>query len=235
MHNRTSESGASTIRLLTLAGLAVVLAVMLRSRCSTCVPAPSVPPASSQYLPDGHPSPIEPIGSLQLKELTWVEVRDRLASGTRRVIVPTGGIEQNGPYVALNKHDVIVGEISSRAAQILGNTLVAPTISFVPEGQISPPSGHMLFPGTLSVNPATFENLIIDVVASLVAHGFTDICIIGDSGGSQHGMEQAAVRAQRQVGPDSKIRFIREYYDYDAVRALIRKSGINELPDYPKG
>ena len=43
-----------------------------------------------------------------LEELTWTELRDAIRAGTTTVIVPVGGTEQNGPHMALGKHNVRV-------------------------------------------------------------------------------------------------------------------------------
>ena len=49
-------------------------------------------------------------GTIRIAEMTWVEVRSAArARGYTRVIVPSGGIEQNGPHMVLGKHDYIVG------------------------------------------------------------------------------------------------------------------------------
>ena len=40
-----------------------------------------------------------------LEELTWTEVRDLIRAGTTTIIVPTGGTEQNGPHMAIGKHN----------------------------------------------------------------------------------------------------------------------------------
>ena len=37
-----------------------------------------------------------------------MEVRDLIADGTTTVVVPTGGIEENGPYLATGKHNLIL-------------------------------------------------------------------------------------------------------------------------------
>jgi creatinine amidohydrolase/Fe(II)-dependent formamide hydrolase-like protein len=50
--------------------------------------------------------------------------------------------------------------LAERIARALGHTLVAPVIAYVPEGRISPPSGHMRFPGTISVPGETFERVL---------------------------------------------------------------------------
>ena len=38
--------------------------------------------------------------SLWAEELTFMEVRDKIRAGTTAIIIGTGGVEQNGPYVA---------------------------------------------------------------------------------------------------------------------------------------
>ena len=46
--------------------------------------------------------------SVFLEDLTWMEVRDAIAAGKKTVIIPTGGTEQNGPHMALGKHNYLV-------------------------------------------------------------------------------------------------------------------------------
>ena len=83
-----------------------------------------------------------------LEDLTWMEVRDAIASGKTTVIIPTGGTEQNGPHMVLGKHNFLVKYKAGEVAKRLGNALVAPVMAYVPEGNIDPPSGHMRFAGT---------------------------------------------------------------------------------------
>ena len=92
--------------------------------------------------------------TVHIADMTWVEVRTALEQGFTTVIVPSGGIEQNGPHMILGKHDYIVRHAAERIAGELGKTLVAPVISYVPEGGYDPPTGHMRFPGTIGVTEA---------------------------------------------------------------------------------
>ena len=71
-----------------------------------------------------------------LEELTWTEVRAEIDSGTTTVIVPTAGTEQNGPHMVLGKHKYRINTGAERIARALGNTLVAPAMTYVPEGNI---------------------------------------------------------------------------------------------------
>ena len=123
--------------------------------------------------------------SVFLEDLTWTELRDEIAAGKTTIIVPIGGTEQNGPAMALGKHNRRVKLLSERIAIALGDALVAPVIAYVPEGSISPPSGHMRFPGTISVPEAAFEAILESAARSFKLHGFKDIVFLGDHGGYQ--------------------------------------------------
>ena len=158
--------------------------------------------------------PIRAGSSYWLEELTWMEIRDLISNGTNIVIVPTGGIEENGPYLAIGKHNLILEAICPAIAEKLGNALCAPIVKFVPEGSIEPPDGAMLFPGTISLGQATFEALLTDIAASMKQAGFADIVFIGDSGGNQHGMSNVADKLNTRwtlQGP--KVHFVRQFYD----------------------
>src|SRR5713226_10447068 len=73
-----------------------------------------------------------------LEELTWTEVREAIQSGKTTIILPTGGTEQNGPHMALGKHNARVKVLSQQIARALGDALVAPVLAYVPEGGITP-------------------------------------------------------------------------------------------------
>jgi creatinine amidohydrolase/Fe(II)-dependent formamide hydrolase-like protein len=178
------------------------------------------------------PRPIEALDSVFIEELTWMEVRDALSAGKRTVLVPTGGVEQNGPYLATGKHNYVLRATTEAIARKLGNALVAPIVPFVPEGDIDPPTIHMKYPGTISVTEETFARLLTDICDSLRAHGFTHIVLIGDSGGNQAGMKAvaAALNAKWQ-GDKSRVHFIPEYYDYPGVAKWLERQGIKQTDE----
>ena len=144
-------------------------------------------------LPPDAPRPIDAGDSLWTEELTFMEVRDAIRSGTTTVVVGTGGVEQNGPYVAGGKHNFVLQTVLPYIARAIAPALIAPIVKFVPEGSIEPtPTGHMAYAGTISVEESTFEALLSDICRSYKAHGFLDIVLLGDSGGNQTGMERVA-------------------------------------------
>src|SRR5882672_629274 len=145
-----------------------------------------VPPASAQA-----PSVPQP-ASVFLEELTWMEVRDAIAGGKTTVIIPTGGTEQNGPHMALGKHNYLVKYKAGKIAEQLENALVAPVVAYVPEGDINPPTGHMRFAGTITTPQDVFVKVLEYAARSFKKHGFLDIALVGDSGGNQAGQKQVA-------------------------------------------
>ena len=148
-----------------------------------------------------------------LDELTWTELRDRIASGKTTVIIPIGGTEQSGPHMALGKHNARAKALSEKIAAALGNALVAPTIAYVPEGGINPPTGHMRFPGTITIPDATFEKVVEYAARSFKLHGFRDIVLLGDHGDYLKFLRAVADRLDREWATTNvRVHAIDEYY-----------------------
>lgn len=177
-------------------------------------------PARDPMTPDPNMQrPIEAHDSVFIEELTWLEIRDAMRAGKKSVIIATGGIEQNGPYLALGKHNYVLRATTEAIARKLGDALVAPIVPFVPEGSIDPPTGHMRYPGSISVTEDTFKRLLTDIAASLRAHGFEHIILIADSGGNVTGMKAVAAElAAKWAGGKTTIHYIAEYYDYPGLQ-----------------
>src|SRR5438045_780810 len=55
--------------------------------------------------------------SVYTEDLTWYEIRDAMAAGKTTAIVFAGGIEQNGPHMALIKHNAIARYTSGKIAE----------------------------------------------------------------------------------------------------------------------
>ncbi len=161
--------------------------------------------------------PIPALNTIWIEEMTWLEIRDAMAEGKTTAIVSTGGIEQNGPYVAMGKHNYVLEAACEGIARRLGDALCAPIVKLVPEGDVSPPTGHMRYSGTITIREETFQAMLEDVGRSLNQHGFDHIVYIGDSGGNQSGMEAVAKRLNDEWGV-KKAHFIGEFYDNAGVQ-----------------
>jgi len=165
----------------------------------------------------------QPADTIALEDLTWTELRALVRAGKTTVLVPIGGTEQNGPSIALGKHNARVKALAERIARELGNAIVAPVVAYVPEGSIEPPTGHMRFPGTITVREDTFRQTLESAARSFRHHGFRDIVFLGDHGSTQAGERAVAARLNREwTASPVRVHAVEEYYraataDFDAL------------------
>jgi creatinine amidohydrolase/Fe(II)-dependent formamide hydrolase-like protein len=169
--------------------------------------------------------------SVFLEDLTWPEVRDATHAGMTTILVPIGGTEQNGPHMALGKHNARARHLAEEIAKALGNALVAPVIAYVPEGPIDPPGGHMRFPGTITIPEDAFEKTLESAARGFRLHGFRDIVFLGDHGGYRKGLARVAERLDKEWASSRvRVHAMPQYYeaatrDFDA---LLRGKGYSE-------
>ncbi len=157
-----------------------------------------------------------------IEELTWTEIRDRIENGTTSVIIATGGTEQNGPHMVMGKHNFIIKVTSERIARELGNTLVAPVVAYVPEGD----PDNVSNPGVISLPNDAFVLLLEYAARSLKSGGFTDIILIGDSGGNQRGMQQVAEKLNEAwAGTRARVHYAPDYYRNNGFADWLESEG----------
>ena len=166
------------------------------------------------------------LGPPYLEAMTWTEIRDAIAGGKKVAIIPTGGTEQNGPHMVLGKHNYIVTFAAGQIANRLGNALVAPTVQYVPEGDYTRP-GFGDKPGVISLPSPAYDRLLDAAVRSLKVHGFTDILLIGDSGGNQAGLTNVANALNAEwAGTGVRVYALVDYYQKGriAIRDYLQKT-----------
>jgi len=163
------------------------------------------------------PNPLPAAATVWLEELTWMDVRDAMRAGKRTIIVATGGVEPNGPWLALGKHNYVLQSNCEAIARKLGNALCAPIVKFVPEGDWATKSGHMASPGTITMREETFRAILEDTARSLQSHGFENLIFIGDSGGNQAGQKAVAEKLNAEWSGKTVVAHIPQYYDYNGV------------------
>src|ERR1044072_7471213 len=163
-----------------VAGAAILLSV-----CAS--PSAQRPEAAPETAVAGKPP-----DTVFLEDLTWAETRDLIKAGTTTVIVGTAGTEQKGPHMVDGEHKFVMEYSADKIARGIGKTLVAPVVTYVPEGSWENPTGHMSKPGTITLPDDRFVELLDNAGKSLKAGGFTTILLIGESGGNRNGMRTAA-------------------------------------------
>ena len=144
-----------------------------------------------------------------IDELTWEETRDAMKAGKLTVIVPTGGTEKNGYHMVIGKHNFVVTYAANLMARRIKNTLVAPTVQYVPEGDPDRQN-----PGAISLPSPAYDMLLDAAARSLKVHGFKEILFIGDSGGNQAGIKNVAEKLNAEwKDAGVKVYGLTDYYE----------------------
>jgi len=163
-----------------------------------------------------------------LEDLTSPEVRQLIANGYTRVLVPTGGIEQNGPHMVLGKHNFVIKFASEKIAQRAGHTLVAPAVPFSACGNISPPTMHMRFAGSISLTDSAFADVLDCVARSLKQSGFKEIYFLGDHGPSQKIQDEEAAKLTAEWQKDQvKVVNLSDYYFHNGQSFSLWLKGLS--------
>ncbi|MBW4873444.1 MAG: creatininase [Paeniclostridium sp.] len=109
----------------------------------------------------------------KMRNMTWQEFAKKKDDV---IILPIGATEQHGPHLPTCVDAVLAEEFAYRIAEKI-NGVVAPTLSY---GYKSKPlsGGGPLFPGTIDLNGATLQALVMDIIDEFVRDGFTKIFIL---------------------------------------------------------
>ncbi|HEY8905366.1 MAG TPA: creatininase family protein [Rhodoferax sp.] len=173
-----------------------------------------------------------PVPQVFIEDMTWVELHDRVLHGASTVLIPIGGTEQSGPHMALGKHNVRVKYLVGQIAERLGNAVVAPVLAYVPEGNITPPSAHMRFTGTMSIAPDTFEAILTSTAKAFKQHGFRNVVYLGDHGGYQKNEVHVADKLNKEWAKDDRCRVHALTAYYEAAQApfsaALRAKGLSD-------
>lgn len=187
--------------------------------------------ASVVLLIAAHAASAQTPQTVQLQNLTWTELRDQIRAGRTTLIIPIGGTEQSGPFVAVGKHNVRAEYLSQKIAEKLGNALVAPVVAYVPEGGYAPPTSHMRFPGTITIPDDVFEKMLESAANSFAVHGFRNIVFLGDHGGYLKDLKLVVAHLNKSWAASNARAFLPpEYYDTssDGFAQILRQHGIRD-------
>jgi len=125
--------------------------------------------------------------------LTWPEINEAVAQ-SKVIVVPVGSIEQHGHHLPLDVDSKLVNSVcdaaGGRAPELM---LVMPTMSY---GYCH----HVMdFPGTITIQPVTFVNVLLDIVRSVAYLGFKRIVIVNGHGSNHSLVEQAGRQVNLQT------------------------------------
>ena len=113
-----------------------------------------------------------------LADLTWPEIAAAKTTAPL-VIVPVGSCEQHGPAMALRTDSARAEAVALRLADAVApQALVTPGLAF------GVSEHHMAFPGTITLDPVTFQQVVYEVVRSLYRHGWRKVFVLNGHGGN---------------------------------------------------
>lgn len=102
------------------------------------------------------------------------------------VVLPLGSLEQHGHHLPLFVDTIQVSEIAARAEQALGDNAL-----FLPTLWLGCSHHHLDFPGTVSLLPSLYSQVIKSAVGCILSAGFGRVFLLNGHGGNQVPMAQA--------------------------------------------
>ena len=166
-------------------------------------------------------------GSVFLEDLTWTEVRDALAPAQTTIIIPVGGTEQNGPHMALGKHNVRVRRSRADRRARSATRWSRPWSPTCPKATVAAAEpATCALPARSRCRATPSEASLEGAARSFRQHGFRDIVLIGDHGGYQAELKAVAARLNRDwAATSARAHFVADYYraaQPSIVQALAR-------------
>ena len=153
--------------------------------------------------------PVKDVVELEL--LTHTEVTERMKAGVTSVLIANGGTEERGPHNILGGHTIMARATTIDVAHQLGNALVAPVLPIdvaatgVTEGTNTP--------GGLTVPPEVFKQVKTAEIRSMAWSGFKHIFVMGDHGGGQRQMKEAAEEMDKEFSPRGiRVHYVPDFY-----------------------
>jgi creatinine amidohydrolase len=157
--------------------------------------------------------PIDMHDTVWIEDMTQLEVRDSLKAGKTTALVFAGGMEDNGPYITVSQHNLIVHAMCDMIARKLGNALCAPIVGMSPG--VPDRSKN---PGSVVLSQDTFKAVASDIATSLKTEGFLNIMFMVDHGADAAPMQAAAKDlSEKWAGSGAAVYYVPEYYNYNAV------------------
>ena len=134
---------------------------------------------------------------MRLGGMSWTVLGERFDQGPLDVIVPLGALEQHGPHLPLDTDAVIADAVADRAAERVGECVVTPALP------VGASHHHLAFPGTASLNDDTLRDVLVQMVQTLLGHGFRGVYLVTGHAGNVGAM--AAALAELPLADRSKV------------------------------
>jgi creatinine amidohydrolase/Fe(II)-dependent formamide hydrolase-like protein len=149
---------------------------------------------------------------VELELLTHTEVYEKIHSdGKTSVLVVTGGTEERGPHDVLGGHTIMARQRAIEIAKKLGNALVAPVLPIAVSATGLRENTNQ--PGGVQMPADVYKAVQIAEIESMAMNGFKDIFVMGDHGGGQPQMREAADEEDKKLEPKGvRVYYIADFY-----------------------
>jgi creatinine amidohydrolase/Fe(II)-dependent formamide hydrolase-like protein len=148
---------------------------------------------------------------VELELMTTSEVVEKQKAGMTNVLIVNGGTEARGPQNILAGHTIMSRATAIEVAKTIGNTMVAPVLP-IDVGATGVTEGTKT-PGGITVSAEVFKGLKLAEIESMVWNGFTNIFVMGDHGGGQKMMKEAAEEMNTKYASKGvHVYYVPEFY-----------------------
>ena len=150
---------------------------------------------------------------VELEMLTHAEVSEKIHNeGMTSVLIVTGGTEERGPHDILGGHTVMARHHAVEIAKKLGKTLVAPVLPIAVQATGLREDTNQ--PGGVQMPPDAFKAVQVAEIESMAMNGFKDIFLMGDHGGGQQQIKEAAEEMDKRLSSKGvHVYYVSDFYN----------------------
>lgn len=157
-------------------------------------------------------------------QMTWEKI-DGLNKENTLVILPLGSVEQHGERLPVITDTMFANHWAKQVAEKIENSIILPSLNFGMSWH------HTAFPGTISLDRATYLQVVRNILESIVKPGFKKILIVNGHGGNQKWIKEAIAEIQEthpgvvisnpvvEIFQDEKFREFLTNFNEDTVHA----------------
>jgi len=159
--------------------------------------------------------PVNVSDIVELEMLTHTELTLKQQEGWTSILLVTGGTEERGPHDVLGGHNILARNHATMAAKKLGKTLVAPVLPVAVNATgLNPNREDADQPGAIQMPADVFKQVQLAMIESMARSGFKDIFLMGDHGGGQQQLKEAAEEMDKKLTAKGvHVYYVSDFYN----------------------
>jgi creatinine amidohydrolase len=155
---------------------------------------------------------MNPKDIVDLELLTHTEVTEKLHDGYTSILLVAGGTEERGPQDVLGGHTIMAHHHAIEIANRVGKTLVAPILPIAVNATGLRENTNQ--PGAIQMPADVFKAVQVAEIESMAMNGFKNIFLMGDHGGGQEQIKQAAEEENAKLSSKGvHVYYISDFYN----------------------